>query len=123
MAVVGFMIELAGSSDSVTEIMTASLSNVGDISSPEDTTLTDALNFGALSSHIADSNVFSYSGSLTTPPCTEDIAFNVVENPIYVNVGTFRAVKSVIKFNSRYTQNAPGQINLLDNARNVLNEA
>lgn len=123
MAVVGFMIELAGSSDSVTEIMTASLSNVGEIPSAEDETLTDALDFSGLASHISGSNVFSYSGSLTTPPCTEDIAFNVVEVPIFVNVATFRAVKDVVKFNSRYTQNAPGQINLLENARNVLNDA
>lgn len=120
-AVVGFMIELAGASDTVTEILTASLSNVDEIPSAEDTDITAALDFSNLASHISNSNVFSYSGSLTTPPCSEEIAFNVVQNPIYVNVATFRAVKSVVKFNSRYTQNAPGQTNLLDNARNVLN--
>lgn len=120
MAVVGFMIELTGSANVVTEIISASLSNVDDIPSADDTTVTEALDFSGLASHISSSNVFSYSGSLTTPPCSEDIAFNVVENPVYVDVATYRAVKSVVKFNSRYTQNAPGQVNLLDNARNVL---
>lgn len=87
-----------------------------DITIPGDESLTGPLDFGDLESHIRSSDIFQYSGSLTTPPCTEGLAWNVVRSPIHVDVSTFRRAKSVIKFNSRYTQNAPGQINLLSSA-------
>jgi carbonic anhydrase len=57
---------------------------------------------------------------MTTPPCTEGVKFNVVADPVYVHVSTFRDVRRIIKFNSRYTQNAPGHMNLLENASKTL---
>ena len=59
------------------------------------------------------SDVFQYDGSLTTPPCTEGVAWNIVRNPVYVSPESYGAAKAVLKFNSRYTQNAPGEVNLL----------
>lgn len=43
--------------------------------------------------------VFSYSGSLTTPPCTEGVAWNVYEKHINLNTETIN------KFKSHYSNN------------------
>lgn len=120
LAVIGLMIEVATDSETPSDAMSASLANVDEIPAAGDVTTTAPLDFSRLQRHISKSDVFSYAGSLTTPPCDEGVDFNVVAEPVFVDVATFRAVKSVLKFNSRYTQNVPGQINLLDNARDAL---
>jgi carbonic anhydrase len=120
LAVIGFFIEVASGSDPVSPLLTAALANIGSIPSAGDKTTTGALDFSSLVSHLNSATVAQYAGSLTTPPCYEGVTFNVVQSPLYISVGTFRALKDVVKFNARYTQNTPGQVNLLDNARNVL---
>jgi hypothetical protein len=40
---------------------------------------------------------------------------------MYVDSDTLNKVKDVVKFNSRYTQNSLGMVNLLQNAANELN--
>ncbi|KAI6783859.1 uncharacterized protein J7T54_001735 [Emericellopsis cladophorae] len=122
LAVIGFMIELAGWGDRINWPISKSLAKVLQIPSGGNKVTTAALHFGALEHHIRKSDVYRYSGSLTTPPCDEGVKFNVVANPIYIDVKTFRNTKKVIKFNSRYTQNAPGEVNLLDHARIVLDK-
>ena len=62
-------------------------------------------------------NNFVYAGSLTTPPCSEGVTFLIPNLPIPITVGQYNALKSVIKFNSRYTQNALGDGNLLQISR------
>ena len=47
------------------------------------------------------------------PPCTEDVAWMVYEEPLMIDSETYRKVKKVLKFNSRYLQNALGKDNLL----------
>ncbi|ROT35680.1 carbonic anhydrase [Sodiomyces alkalinus F11] len=117
LAVVGVLIEI-GTDEEASSLLIDVFENLEDIAIPGDETHTGPLDFGELEAHIQSSEIFQYSGSLTTPPCTQDIAWNVVKNPIYIDVDTFRRSKSVMKFNSRYTQNTPGQINLLSNACN-----
>lgn len=97
--------------------------NIDDVSSPGSVGETGRLDFKRLEKHVSKSPVYQYSGSLTTPPCSEGIAWNVLSKPVFIDVKTFLKVKKVIKFNARYTQNIPGQINLLDNARKVLDGA
>lgn len=83
---------------------------------------TGKLDFAKLREHLRRSKVYQYKGSLTTPPCTEGIAWNVVRNPVAIDVKTYKAIKRIMKFNSRYIQNAPGGTNLLENAANTLAE-
>ena len=117
LAVIGFLIDIAGKNDISSTVTTSVLVNINDIPNANDVTTTGALDFKDLQAHIAKSTVYSYNGSLTSPPCSEGVLFNVVAQPLYVEPHDFKALKSIIKFNSRYTQNAPGKVNLLDVVR------
>lgn len=69
-----------------------------------------------LQEHLKANKAYNYAGSLTTPPCTEEIKWYVSATPLKVSVGEYLAFKEILKFNSRYTQNAPGSPNLLESA-------
>lgn len=56
----------------------------------------------------------SYSGSLTTPPCTEGVNWFVAADILRVKVDTWKAARDVIGFNSRLAQSAPGEVNALN---------
>lgn len=55
----------------------------------------------------------SYSGSLTTPPCSEGVSWFVASEPLSVTLDTYKAARSVIGHNARFAQNAPGSENVL----------
>lgn len=55
----------------------------------------------------------SYSGSLTTPPCTEDVTWLISSEILSVSEIGFENVRDVIGFNSRFPQNALGEPNVL----------
>lgn len=57
--------------------------------------------------------MFQYTGSLTTPPCAEGVVFLIAKEPLDIDVTTFNEIKSIVKFNSRYSQNALGGENLI----------
>ncbi|KAI8260026.1 Carbonic anhydrase [Colletotrichum sp. SAR11_239] len=113
LAVVGFLIEVAETTD---PILASIFKNVDKVTAVGAHAATDPLDFTSLSSHLAKSTIYQYSGSLTTPPCTESIAWNVVGTPLNIDITTYKKAKGIMKFNSRYTQNTPGQMNLLENA-------
>ncbi|KAF6827519.1 carbonic anhydrase [Colletotrichum musicola] len=118
-SVVGFLIEVDNSKPS--PFLANVFAHVDEVTEPGSHSETQGLDFCELKDLLAKSDVYQYDGSLTTPPCTEGIAWNVVAEPLAINDATFRAAKKIMKFNSRYTQNVPGQKNLLDYSRVVLN--
>ncbi|RPA96769.1 carbonic anhydrase [Choiromyces venosus 120613-1] len=58
--------------------------------------------------------VYTYRGSLTTPPCTENVLWMVSQDPEKISVEHYRRLKAITKFNARYPQNHPGYMNLLE---------
>ncbi|KAG5462343.1 MAG: alpha carbonic anhydrase [Olpidium bornovanus] len=51
----------------------------------------------------------SYTGSLTTPPCTTGVLWNVMDTPIPMSVAEALAIRNEIGFSARFTQVARDQ--------------
>ncbi|OCK79581.1 carbonic anhydrase [Lepidopterella palustris CBS 459.81] len=96
-----------------TEILKNVTQNIENIVIPGRVTETGPLNFTSLITYLHTTTLFQYTGSLTTPPCAEAVTFLVTKDPLPLDVQTFNSIKSVVKFNSRYTQNELGLPNLL----------
>ncbi|TDZ18792.1 Carbonic anhydrase [Colletotrichum orbiculare MAFF 240422] len=119
LAVVGFPIEVAETSN---PLLAAVFKNIDQVKEVGSHAVTGPLDFSSLATHLSQNTIYQYSGSLTTPPCTENIAWNVVGPPITIDLATYKKTKNIMKFNSRYTQNNPGETNLLENAMVSLNK-
>lgn len=89
------------------------VSNLDEIATPGTKTETGPLNFGPIVNHLTSTPLYKYSGSLTTPPCSEGVTWLVASKTLPLDVNSYNKLKSVVRFNARYTQNAPGQTNLL----------
>ncbi|CAG9982881.1 unnamed protein product [Clonostachys byssicola] len=116
-AVVAFVIGLGPANS----LLTSVFENAAEAATPGEATHTGPLVFTDLEGHFSSNNVFEYSGSLTTPPCSEDVLWYVSAEPLTVDQDTYIKVKKIMKFNSRYTQNVPGGTNLLENSANAIN--
>ncbi|OQE21717.1 hypothetical protein PENSTE_c011G07135 [Penicillium steckii] len=119
-AVVGFVFELSQFGYS-TPLFDSVFAHIDDIATPGTYTKTGPLDFSALTTHLHSHGIYYYNGSLTTPPCSESVAWYLSTEPLPLNVQSYNAVKHVLKFNARYTQNALGQNNLLEVAAKELN--
>jgi carbonic anhydrase len=67
----------------------------------------DLVNAGGLLP--ADRGYWTYTGSLTTPPCTEDVRWFVFEQEISIGRDQLRAFAAMFKVNSRPLQDAHGR--------------
>ncbi|KAF2254682.1 carbonic anhydrase, partial [Trematosphaeria pertusa] len=77
------------------------------------TAIEAGLDFANVVAQLQTSNIFQYTGSLTTPPCSEGVIFLAMETPLKLSVPDFNAIKKVVKFNSRVTQNVLGSENII----------
>ncbi|XTI84126.1 carbonic anhydrase [Cenococcum geophilum] len=118
-AVVSALFQLTADG-STTDLITNVTKNLAEIATPGTVTETGPLDFTSLSAQLTTTPLLQYTGSLTTPPCAEGVMFLVTQKPLPLNVATFNAIKSVVKFNSRFTQNELGEPNLLVVAANKL---
>ena len=56
-----------------------------------------------------DPTYFFYMGSLTEPPCTEDVKWYVMKTPMEISFAQLDAFKKLFPTNARYTQAANGR--------------
>jgi len=112
LAVIAVMFQM--SSTETTDLLTAVTKNIGDIEKPGTKTETGPLDFTKLIDHVQKSPLFTYTGSLTTPPCAEGLTFIVPQKPLPIDVDTYNKIKKTVRFNSRYTQNQAGEENVLE---------
>ncbi|KAF2691628.1 carbonic anhydrase [Lentithecium fluviatile CBS 122367] len=78
-----------------------------------ETEIEGGIDFAGVVAKVAESNIMQYTGSLTTPPCSEGVTFLIVESPLSINVADYNAIKKIVKFNSRLTQNVLDSDNIL----------
>ncbi|CAN6659685.1 hypothetical protein TRVA0_031S01662 [Trichomonascus vanleenenianus] len=119
-AVVTFLFELSPTGESV-ELFDDVFFNLNGAATPGDYTLTPPLCFQQVLDHFHNNPIYTYTGSLTTPPCTEGVQWYISKVPFPLDVCTYNKVKKVLKFNSRVTQNFLGHENLLSLAASELN--
>ncbi|KAJ3012110.1 UNVERIFIED_CONTAM: hypothetical protein HDU68_001365 [Siphonaria sp. JEL0065] len=74
------------------------------------TTKIPKLNMTPIIKAIGESEFFSYTGSLTTPPCTEGVLWLVAREPLQISQDQLEKITKVMPFNSRTTQSnkSPG---------------
>ncbi|KAK7054425.1 hypothetical protein VNI00_003623 [Paramarasmius palmivorus] len=98
---------------SSTDLVTSSIENIESVREPGYISKTGRLDFTQITQSFATETSYTYTGSFTTPPCTEGVTFIVLEKPFDLDVKTYNAIKSVTKYNSRYLQNQPHHKNLI----------
>lgn len=116
--VVGGFFQL-GTDDEVVDTFRQTLGRVEEIRNTGSSVTINRLNFDGVTSHFSSNNFYQYAGSLTTPPCSQGVTWLVSNQPFRLNVRLYNSVKSVVKFNSRFVQNVPGQENVIDLAANL----
>ncbi|PKS12994.1 hypothetical protein jhhlp_000335 [Lomentospora prolificans] len=96
-----------------TALLDTVFSSLPAITQPGTKTTTQPLIMSEIVDIINASDLQNYSGSLTTPPCSEGVTWFVSTQSLQISAANFGAVRDVIGFNSRFPQNTLGQPNLL----------
>lgn len=112
LAVVGIPFDIS-EDGATTDFLTGTVKNLAEIAEPLTKTKTGPLDFSSVIGAVSAQQLYEYQGSLTTPPCAQGVTFLILSAPLPIDVKTFNALKKIIKYNSRPTQNIPGKQNIL----------
>ncbi|KAG8673763.1 hypothetical protein FPOAC2_07234 [Fusarium poae] len=94
-------------------VATTVLNSVDKIATLGETTHTKPLKMSEIVSLLNAGEFQSYSGSLTTPPCSEGVTWLVSTQKVSIPTKTYLKARSVIGYNARFPQNSPGEENIL----------
>jgi|CXWL01.1.fsa_nt_gi carbonic anhydrase len=97
LAVVGVFIEEGAENPSIAALLAANPHGQGD----ENATHAE---FDFASLLPADRAYFAYAGSLTTPPCSEGVRWNVLRTPIQASPAQINALREALGSSSRHVQ-------------------
>ncbi|KAF4453646.1 carbonic anhydrase [Fusarium austroafricanum] len=103
-------------------VVTKVLNSVDKIAHLGQTTHIKNLKMSEIVSLLNDGDFQSYSGSLTTPPCSEDVKWFVSTQKVSIPTRTYLKARSVIGYNARFPQNVPGEENILSLVSDKLHE-
>jgi carbonic anhydrase len=112
-AVIALLLQLTPHHHLTTPLLDTVISHIQAIPTAGTTTHIPSLDFESLTSVINHSQFYHYSGSLTTPPCSEGVTFMIATKPLPLYVSTYNELKAVVKSNSRFVQAGLGGENLL----------
>lgn len=76
----------------------------------KDSTYNVATTFNATNLFPADKDYYTYSGSLTTPPCSEIVTWIVMEHPIEASLQQIEAFEAIEHHNNRPVQALNGRV-------------
>ncbi|KAI1392507.1 carbonic anhydrase [Hypoxylon trugodes] len=99
--------------NSPSNLLETIFSSIGEIASPGAKTTTKPLIMSELVQFLNTGSFQRYTGSLTTPPCSEGVAWSVATEKLLLSKTTYQTVRDVVGFNARYPQNSLGEQNLL----------
>jgi len=108
LAVIALMMK-QGRANPLIEALWAQLPKTGDTNTIAD----KAVNVRALLPH--DKSYFNYSGSLTTPPCSEDVNWMVLTAPVEVSADQIARFRQVVPYDARPVQAINGRTLRLSN--------
>ncbi|KAK2873754.1 hypothetical protein FQN49_002100 [Arthroderma sp. PD_2] len=112
-AVVAFFVELSPYGH-INPLLAQVFANLHKIVTPGTVTQIRRLDFSSVIDNLHKNDIYTYMGSLTTPPCSNKASWYISGSPLSLDVVTFNAIKKVVKYNARYTQNSLGKENLLE---------
>ncbi|PGH05498.1 hypothetical protein AJ79_06805 [Helicocarpus griseus UAMH5409] len=111
-AVVGLIVQ-ATARDSVHSIDSV-INCISNIATPGTIVDIPQLDLADIANTVNKLGAYSYTGSLTTPPCTEGVPFFILSEAIPMNVNVFNALKAVVGHNARFLQSSiPAESNVL----------
>ncbi|KAK2782296.1 hypothetical protein FQN53_000112 [Emmonsiellopsis sp. PD_33] len=111
-AVISLVIQ-ATASDSVHSLDTV-ISHISQIPTAGDSVDITQLDISDIVTTVNALPMFTYTGSLTTPPCTEGVPFFILAEAMPLHIDTVNALKAVVGHNARFLQqNIPAQENVL----------